>query len=120
MYKDEKKRMFKLFTWLEIIKSFIFSVALTTLVIAPLVALFINVLLLYVWHTTLWLSLISVFMGAWGYLLVYWFYDTLVLYREDSDLNIKYLRRIEGIPFAIILFLIGMGLTLFVVPNFLG
>lgn len=122
MYKSEVKKLMTTYKKSALLKSLLFSVILSLLIIAPFVALTINLLLLYIRFAYLYLVIIALLFAGLGVLISYFFYQTIITYpRQDSqDVNMRYLFKIESIISFSIIFIISIILILIIAPTYIS
>ncbi len=101
----------------EIVKSLISGFIFSTLIAAPVVAVLINWMLLYVYHVYIYATLLvftaSLWTGAW----LYFYYKTLSMYRvyENIDLHRRFKR--EALVAASIVVVAGIIAMIILVPR---
>ncbi|MFW6319084.1 MAG: hypothetical protein ACOC1L_02755, partial [Bacillota bacterium] len=105
-----------------LIKSLLFSVLISLLIIAPFVAISINLLLLYIRYAYLYLVIIALLFSGFSVLISYFFYQTIMTYpRQDSqDVNMRYLFKIDSIVSSSLIFIISIILILMIAPTYIS
>ncbi|MFW5842082.1 MAG: hypothetical protein ACOCU2_02200 [Bacillota bacterium] len=122
MYKREVKKLMTTYKTSALIKSLLFSVLISLLIIAPFVAISINLLLLYIRYAYLYLVIIALLFSSFSVLISYFFYQTIMTYpRQDSqDVNMRYLFKIDSIVSSSLIFIISIILILMIAPTYIS
>ena len=119
MSSQSIKTFFKAYRWHEVVRSLLTALIFASVVILPLIVLLVNMLLLWFWRINLFGFLFGIAFATWGYLIIFWFYDTLVRYKAGSLKTLTPSPRLQGLIFAGFLFLITVIITVFIVPIYL-
>jgi hypothetical protein len=122
MFKTEAKKLMTTYRKGALLKSLLFSIVLSILIIAPFIALAINLLLLYIRFIYLYLVIIALLLSGFSVLISYFFYQTLSTYpkQENQTINMRYLFKIESIISSSIIFIISIILILLITPTYLS
>ncbi len=116
------KKLIRTYTKGALVKSLLFSVIISLFIIAPFVALTINLLLIYIRFVYLYLVIIALLFSGFGVLMSYFFYQTLKTYpkQDAQDVNMHYLFKIESIVTSTIIFFISIILILIIAPTYIS
>lgn len=122
MYKSEVKKLLTTYTKGALLKSLLFSVILSLVIIAPFIALTINLLLLYIRFAYMYLVIIALLFAGLGALTSHFFYQTLITYpkQESHAINMHYLCKVESIVSSSIIFIISIILILIIAPTYIS
>ena len=113
------KKVFTSYSFKQHGGAFFISLFLSLFVFAPIIALYINVFIIFIRYLYMMLVIGNIIISGWIFLWTYFYLDTLIEAKEERYFDVKKTWLRLGTPKAMVVFIIGLALIIFVTPRIL-